>query len=118
MPWSSPPSPAPPTRPVETVSAPAGASAGSSVTPRHWKHLGLYGYRREALLEYPTLPPGDLERIEQLEQLRWLENGFRIRVVESDYDAVSVDVPADVVRVEELLQVSSPTASGESPLQE
>lgn len=71
---------------------------------RHWKHLGLYGFRRDVLLEFPTLPPGDLERAEQLEQLRWLENGFRIEVVETEYDAVSVDVPADVERVEKLLR--------------
>lgn len=71
---------------------------------RHWKHLGLYAFRRDALLEFPTLPPGDLERAEQLEQLRWLENGFRIEVVETEYDAVSVDVPADIERVEQLLR--------------
>jgi 3-deoxy-manno-octulosonate cytidylyltransferase (CMP-KDO synthetase) len=71
-----------------------------TVTARHWKHLGLYGFRREALLEFPTLPPGELEHLEQLEQLRWQENGFRIRVVETDYDAVSVDVPTDIPRVE------------------
>ena len=70
----------------------------------HWKHLGLYAFRRDALLEFPTLPPGELERVEQLEQLRWLENGFRIRVVETDYDAVSVDVPADIERVEKILR--------------
>jgi len=75
-----------------------------SVAARHWKHLGLYGFRRDALLEFPTLPPGELERLEQLEQLRWLENGFRIRVVETDYDAVSVDVPSDVERVEKLMR--------------
>jgi len=71
---------------------------------RHWKHIGLYAFRRDALLEFPTLPPGELESIEQLEQLRWLENGFPIRVVETNYDAVSVDVPADVERVEKLLR--------------
>lgn len=76
---------------------------GETVAARHWKHLGLYGFRRAALLEFPTLPPGELERLEQLEQLRWLENGFHIRVVETDYDAISVDVPADVARVEKLL---------------
>lgn len=70
---------------------------------RHWKHLGLYAFRREALAEYPTLPPGELERVEQLEQLRWLENGFPIGVVETDYDAVSVDVPSDIERVEQLM---------------
>lgn len=77
-----------------------------TVAARHWKHLGLYGFRREALLEFPTLPPGELEHLEQLEQLRWLENGFRLRVVETDYDAVSVDVPADIARVEKLLATS------------
>jgi 3-deoxy-manno-octulosonate cytidylyltransferase (CMP-KDO synthetase) len=76
----------------------------AKIQVRHWKHLGLYAFRREALLEYPTLPQGELERIEQLEQLRWLENGWKIRVAEVQHDAVSVDVPEDVVRVEKLLQ--------------
>jgi 3-deoxy-manno-octulosonate cytidylyltransferase (CMP-KDO synthetase) len=70
----------------------------------YWKHLGLYVFQREALLEYPTLPQGELERIEQLEQLRWLENGWKIRVAEVAHDAVSVDVPEDVARVEKLMQ--------------
>jgi CMP-2-keto-3-deoxyoctulosonic acid synthetase len=72
---------------------------------KYWKHLGLYAFRREALLEYATLPQGELERIEQLEQLRWLENGWKIRVAEVAHDAVSVDVPEDVARVEKLLHV-------------
>ena len=70
---------------------------------KYWKHLGLYVFQRDALLEYPTLPQGELEKIEQLEQLRWLENGWRIRVAEVEHDAVSVDVPEDVARVEKLL---------------
>src|SRR6266481_4820495 len=70
---------------------------------KYWKHLGLYVFQRDALLEYPTLPQGELERIEQLEQLRWLENGWKIRVAEVQHDAVSVDVPEDVARVEKLL---------------
>lgn len=70
---------------------------------KYWKHLGLYAFQRDALLEYPTLPQGELEKIEQLEQLRWLENGWRIRVAEVEHDAVSVDVPEDVARVEKLL---------------
>jgi 3-deoxy-manno-octulosonate cytidylyltransferase (CMP-KDO synthetase) len=70
---------------------------------RHLKHLGLYVFQRDALLEYPTLPQGELERIEQLEQLRWLENGWKIRVAEVEHDAVSVDVPEDVAKVERLL---------------
>jgi 3-deoxy-manno-octulosonate cytidylyltransferase (CMP-KDO synthetase) len=75
----------------------------ATAAPHFWKHLGLYAFRRDALLEFPTLPPGELEAIEQLEQLRWLENGFHIGVVETDYDAVSVDVPSDVERVEKLI---------------
>ena len=71
---------------------------------RHLKHLGLYVFQREALLEYTTLPQGELERIEQLEQLRWMENGWKIRVAEVEHDAVSVDVPEDVAKVEKLLQ--------------
>jgi 3-deoxy-manno-octulosonate cytidylyltransferase (CMP-KDO synthetase) len=71
---------------------------------RHWKHLGLYVFQREALLEYPTLPQGELEKLEQLEQLRWMENGWKIRVAEVEHDAVSVDVPEDVARVEKLLE--------------
>jgi 3-deoxy-manno-octulosonate cytidylyltransferase (CMP-KDO synthetase) len=73
------------------------------VHARHLKHLGLYAFRRAALLEFATFPQGDLERIEQLEQLRWLENGYPIRVAETEHDSVSVDVPEDVARVEALL---------------
>lgn len=71
---------------------------------KYWKHLGLYVFQRDALLDYPTLPQGELEKIEQLEQLRWLENGYRIRVAEVPHDAVSVDVPDDVPRVEKLVK--------------
>ena len=78
--------------------------SGSKLRVRHLKHLGLYVFQRDALLEYPTLPQGELERIEQLEQLRWLENGWKIRVAEVEHDAVSVDVAEDVAKVEKLLQ--------------
>lgn len=77
------------------------------VHARHLKHLGLYAYRKEALLDYNTLPPGDLERVEQLEQLRWMENGYKMRVAETEHDAVSVDVPEDVARVEKLMREAS-----------
>ena len=79
----------------------------SKIQVRHLKHLGLYVFQREALLEYPTLPQGELERSEQLEQLRWLENGWKIRVAEVEHDAVSVDVAEDVARVEKLLEGES-----------
>ncbi len=70
----------------------------------HFKHIGLYVFRRQALLEFATFPQGELEKLEQLEQLRWLENGYKIRVAETKYDSVSVDVPDDVPRVEKLLR--------------
>jgi len=81
--------------------------AAHQVHARHLKHLGLYVFQRDALLEYPTLPQGELERLEQLEQLRWMENGWKIRVAEVEQDAISVDVPEDVARVEKLLAEKS-----------
>jgi len=78
--------------------------AAAKMEVRHLKHLGLYVFQRDALLEYPTLPQGTLEKIEQLEQLRWLENGWKIRIAEVEHDSVSVDVPEDVAKVEKLLQ--------------
>lgn len=81
--------------------------AAHQVHARHLKHLGLYVFQRDALLEYPTLPQGELERLEQLEQLRWMENGWKIRVAEVEHDAISVDVPEDVARVEKLLAEKS-----------
>lgn len=65
----------------------------------HYKHIGLYVYRRDFLLSYSQLPVGPLERAERLEQLRALENGHRIRVVETDYESLGVDTPADLERV-------------------
>ena len=68
-----------------------------------WKHVGIYGYRREALLRLVKYPVSPLERAEKLEQLRALENGISIGVVKVDYHSVGVDVPEDVARVEKLL---------------
>jgi 3-deoxy-manno-octulosonate cytidylyltransferase (CMP-KDO synthetase) len=68
------------------------------------KHLGIYGYRRETLLRLVTLPASPLEQAEKLEQLRALEDGIPIAVVQVNYESVGVDVPADVARVEQLLK--------------
>ena len=67
------------------------------------KHLGLYIYRRQALLDYVSWPPSHLEQVEKLEQLRFLDHGYRIRVVETPYDSVGVDTPEDLERVRALL---------------
>ena len=56
--------------------------------PPYFKHIGLYVYRRDFLLGYPDLPVGPLEQAERLEQLRALENGYRIRVVETEYESI------------------------------
>jgi 3-deoxy-manno-octulosonate cytidylyltransferase (CMP-KDO synthetase) len=72
----------------------------------HFKHIGLYMYRRDFLLRYSDLPVGPLEQAERLEQLRALENGYRIRVVETDYDSLGVDTPEDLERVAALFEAS------------
>lgn len=75
--------------------------------PGPWlKHVGLYVYRRDFLLQYPDLPVGPLEKAECLEQLRALENGYKIRVVETDYESLGVDTPADLERVARLFAAS------------
>jgi 3-deoxy-manno-octulosonate cytidylyltransferase (CMP-KDO synthetase) len=83
-----------------------GAQSGSSLPQHHYKHVGLYTYRRDFLLEYSTLPVGPLERAERLEQLRALENGYRIRVVETEYESLGVDTPDDLERVSRLFEAS------------
>jgi 3-deoxy-manno-octulosonate cytidylyltransferase (CMP-KDO synthetase) len=67
------------------------------------KHLGIYGYRREALLRLVRFPVSPLEAAEKLEQLRALENGIPIAVERVEYESIGVDVPTDVARVERLL---------------
>jgi 3-deoxy-manno-octulosonate cytidylyltransferase (CMP-KDO synthetase) len=66
------------------------------------KHVGLYVYRRDFLLAYPDLTVGPLEQAERLEQLRALENGYRIRVVDTEYESLGVDTPEDLDRVNQL----------------
>ena len=67
------------------------------------KHLGIYGFRREALLQIVSNPPSPLELAERLEQLRALELGIRIAVARVQHESIGVDVPADVARVEAIL---------------
>jgi 3-deoxy-manno-octulosonate cytidylyltransferase (CMP-KDO synthetase) len=70
----------------------------------YYKHLGVYAYRMGFLAEFTGLPQGPLERAEKLEQLRALEHGFAIKVVDSPFNSTEVDVEADIPHVEELLQ--------------
>jgi 3-deoxy-manno-octulosonate cytidylyltransferase (CMP-KDO synthetase) len=74
--------------------------------PLYFKHIGLYVYRRDFLLHYPDLTVGPLEHAERLEQLRALENGFRIRVVPTEYESLGVDTPEDLQRVNQLFSLT------------
>ena len=67
------------------------------------KHLGLYAYRVDVLKAITALPQSSLEKAESLEQLRWLQNGFRIKVAETEFETVGIDTPEDLKRAEELL---------------
>jgi 3-deoxy-manno-octulosonate cytidylyltransferase (CMP-KDO synthetase) len=71
-----------------------------------YKHVGIYVYRRDFLLQYAKMSPTYLEMAEKLEQLRALENGFRIKVEETKYESIGVDTPADLEKVMESLMKS------------
>jgi len=72
--------------------------------PRYYKHLGIYGHRKQALDKFVLWPESSLERSERLEQLRFLENGVPIYIAETPFDTVGVDTEEDVRRVEEILR--------------
>ena len=74
--------------------------------PMH-RHIGIYAYRRQALMVLASLDPTPLERIEMLEQLRALEHGIRIKAVETQYDSIGVDTPADLDHVRRLLAATT-----------
>ena len=71
------------------------------------KHLGLYAYRREVLAELTRLPQSSLEKAESLEQLRWLQNGYRIKVGLTDVETVGIDTPQDLERAEAFLKANA-----------
>jgi 3-deoxy-manno-octulosonate cytidylyltransferase (CMP-KDO synthetase) len=75
--------------------------------PPMYRHVGLYAYRRTTLLVLASLEPTPLERAESLEQLRALEHGIRIKAVETAYDSLGVDTPADLEQVRRLLSPSA-----------
>jgi 3-deoxy-manno-octulosonate cytidylyltransferase (CMP-KDO synthetase) len=77
-----------------------------SASVPYFKHIGLYVYQRDFLLNYSALPVGPLEQTERLEQLRALENGIPIRVVETEYESMGVDTPEDLARVSHLFEAS------------
>lgn len=81
-------------------------SLNKLVTCYYFKHIGIYAYRKDVLLSLSKLPSTRLEDIEKLEQLRALENGFRIKVKETGFETIGVDTPMDLERVERCLSIS------------
>ncbi|MBA4372760.1 MAG: 3-deoxy-manno-octulosonate cytidylyltransferase [Thermodesulfovibrio sp.] len=81
-------------------------NASVAEPPDCFKHIGIYSYRREALLRLTSLEPSRLEQIEKLEQLRALEHGLRIKVRETDFETFGVDTPEDLERIEKWLNLS------------
>ncbi len=78
-----------------------------------YKHIGLYAFRREVLLEVAQLPPSRLELAESLEQLRWLENGYQIGVALTENESISIDSPGDLeLAIGQLATSNSPIAKG------
>lgn len=71
---------------------------------QYLKHIGLYAYRREVLAEVTKLPQSSLEIAESLEQLRWLQNGYKIKVGLTTVETVGIDTPADLLQAEKFLQ--------------
>ncbi|HWB65183.1 MAG TPA: 3-deoxy-manno-octulosonate cytidylyltransferase [Chitinophagales bacterium] len=69
---------------------------GTAVKHIFYKHIGIYGYRKDVLRQIVKLAPSPLEEAENLEQLRWLENGYKIKCAVTDYDPVSIDTPDDL----------------------
>jgi 3-deoxy-manno-octulosonate cytidylyltransferase (CMP-KDO synthetase) len=68
----------------------------------YFKHIGIYGYRKDILQKVTKLPVSSLERAESLEQLRWIENGYRIKVAETELETFAVDVPEDLERLKSI----------------
>ncbi|MFA6218055.1 MAG: 3-deoxy-manno-octulosonate cytidylyltransferase [Candidatus Omnitrophota bacterium] len=75
-------------------------------TPVYYKHIGLYGYTKDFLFTCKNLPVSQLELTEKLEQLRVLEEGYRIKVIETKFDTIGVDTPEDLERVKDYLRKS------------
>jgi 3-deoxy-manno-octulosonate cytidylyltransferase (CMP-KDO synthetase) len=78
-------------------------SASTTMDPLYYLHIGVYGFRKDALLKFTQWPAGQLEQTEKLEQLRYLENGIPIRMTLVEFTSVAIDTPEDLQRAAELL---------------
>ena len=78
----------------------------SSRLSAHYKHIGLYAYTKDFLFTFKSLPESELEKIERLEQLRVIENGYKIKVIETRFDTVGIDTPEDLQKATEIIKGS------------
>ena len=69
----------------------------------YWRHIGIYGYSAKAVARYAALPESAMERCEMLEQLRFIAAGYKFDVVETEYESIGIDTPADLAAAEEFL---------------
>lgn len=84
-----------------------GQAPEDTKTSVYYKHIGLYAYTKDFLFTFTNLPSGQLESLEKLEQLRALENGYKIKCVETEFDTIGVDTPEDLEKVIEILSKES-----------
>lgn len=75
----------------------------SGLPVTYYKHIGIYAFRKKTLLRFTQWPMGKLEQLEKLEQLRYLENGVKIRMVTAEYSGIGIDTPAELEKARELL---------------
>jgi 3-deoxy-manno-octulosonate cytidylyltransferase (CMP-KDO synthetase) len=80
-----------------------------------YRHVGIYAYRADVLAQLTQLPPSVLEECEKLEQLRWLEHGYKVRLVETDQDSFCIETPEDLAKAEAFLAATLPPKGFQNP---
>jgi|WetSurMetagenome_2_1015567.scaffolds.fasta_scaffold97771_3 3-deoxy-manno-octulosonate cytidylyltransferase (CMP-KDO synthetase) len=88
--------------PIPFVRGAGPSNLAASAT--YYRHIGLYGYRGDTLMQLVDLPETPLEKAESLEQLRWLEYGYRIRTGITEYESISIDTPEDLLKITNTIQ--------------
>ncbi|MFH1338278.1 MAG: 3-deoxy-manno-octulosonate cytidylyltransferase [Candidatus Omnitrophota bacterium] len=84
----------------------------AEIKPVYYKHIGLYAYTKDFLFTYKNIPSSRLEQAEKLEQLRVLEEGFRIKVIETKFETIGVDTPQDLEKIKALIKRDEDGRSG------
>jgi 3-deoxy-manno-octulosonate cytidylyltransferase (CMP-KDO synthetase) len=80
----------------------------TEISAAYWRHIGVYAYRKKALIQFVQWPIGVLENIEKLEQLRYLENGISIKMVETTFSGIGIDTPEDLENARRFLEKQLP----------